>query len=178
MQYPHEMGVHSLLKCFWTCKQIPYLVNHSVVSPYLMQYPEDEEGTWNTVCAWAIQPMNDLGGQILTSLTLTSSISTWSILSSLRLFFYQCTNIPNWRTADHMCVMISYIDIWNANISLHPRPTSVETGHMTSCDICVALTVNERVKVGNTIGRHVVEVIKLGLRGSADITWLPSSLES
>ena len=39
------------------------------------------------------------------------------------------------------------------------------------------LTVNERAKVGHTIGGHVVEVIELGLRGSADITGFFSSFE-
>ena len=49
---------------------------------------------------------------------------------------------------------------------------------MTPCSFTFKLTVHQGVKVGDTIGGHVVEVVELGLRWPADVARLSGCLES
>lgn len=134
-------------KVFWSVSD--YASNWIPLWSYLMQcllpYPEDKEGQWNTACAGAIQPKNDLGGNFWPSwptLPLLSLLAAPSCPSSSLIYQdTQCqhpgtnipgtntpgtnmpgTNILSWRQVT--CGSTADIEIL---ISLHPPPHTHST---------------------------------------------------
>lgn len=151
-------------KVFWNVPD--YATNWiplwSYLTQYLLPYPEDKEGQWNTGCAGAIQPKNDLGGNFWPpwpTLPLLSLLAAPSCPSSSLI--YQDTQSQHARhqhtwhqharyqhtklTAGHMWFNCRY---WNTNFTAPstPHPQHIYACYTTHTHQFCTIQINVNVK--------------------------------